>query len=100
MATFLLVVVGWVFFRSTSVRMAATVLGGMFLWHGGAPVVAGTTLLLMITLGTAVTQFAPNTFELSHAWPAPATIGLAVLFVMCLVFIYGTKSSPFLYFQF
>jgi alginate O-acetyltransferase complex protein AlgI len=100
MTTFLLVVIGWVFFRSTGVRMAATVLSGMFFWHGGAPLVAGTTLLFMIVLGTGVTQLAPNTFELSHAWSAPAAIGLALLFIICLFFIYGTKSSPFLYFQF
>lgn len=98
--TFLLVVVGWVFFRATNLHMAATVLSGMFLWHDGLGVVGGTTLLLMIGLCTAITQFAPNTFELKHEWPVPVAWGLAALFVACLVLIYGTRISPFLYFQF
>jgi alginate O-acetyltransferase complex protein AlgI len=99
-ATFGLVVVGWVFFRSTSMRMAATLLSGMFLWHGGTPLVAGATLVGMVVLATGITQLAPNTFEMRHEWSGPATFGLVVLFAACLVFIYGMKSSPFLYFQF
>ena len=98
--TFLLVVVGWVFFRSTDAHMLGTVLSGMFLWHDGAGVVGVTTLLMMLALCTAITQFAPNTFEMKHDWPVPVAWGLAVLFVGCLVLIYGAKASPFLYFQF
>jgi len=100
MTTCLLVVIGWVFFRSTGLRMAMTLLGGMFLWHGGAPVVAQTTLFILILVATAITQFAPNTFELRHEWSATAALGLAALFLLSLLSIYGTKSSPFLYFQF
>jgi alginate O-acetyltransferase complex protein AlgI len=99
-ATFLLVVVGWVFFRSDGVSMLKALLGGMFIWHGGESLVGSTILLLLVILATMVTQFAPNTFELRHEWPAPTTVGIAVLFVASLFVIYGTKASPFLYFQF
>lgn len=98
--TFLLVVVGWVFFRSTSLTMATDVLSGMFLWRGGDPIVGETTLLLMVLLATVITQAAPNTFEMKHQWPTPAMVGLAALFVVCILAIYGVKASPFLYFQF
>jgi alginate O-acetyltransferase complex protein AlgI len=98
--TFLLVVVGWVFFRSTNMHMVWTLLSGMFLWHGGIGIVGGATLVVMIGLCTAIAQFGPNTFELKHEWPAPAAWSLAVLFVGCLLMIYGAKASPFLYFQF
>lgn len=98
--TLLLVVIGWVFFRATSAQMAGTMLSGMFFWRDGLEVVGGTTLLVMLALCTAITQFAPNTFELKHDWPAPVAWGLTALFVGCLVMIYGAKASPFLYFQF
>lgn len=98
--TLLLVVVGWVFFRSTSLEMAGTLLHRMFVWHAGGPLVAVYTLILMIGLATAITQFSPNTFEFRHHWSAPAGVALAILFIMCLFVMYGTGSSPFLYFQF
>lgn len=98
--TFLLVVVGWVFFRSTNMHMVWTLLSGMFLWHGGAGIIGGTTLVVMLGLCTAIAQLAPNTFELKHEWSTSAAWGLAALFVASLLMIYGAKASPFLYFQF
>jgi hypothetical protein len=98
--TFLLVVIGWVFFRSTNMHMLGTLLSGMFVWHGGVGVIGGTTLLVILVLCSAVTQLAPNTFELTHEWSTPAAWGLAALFVVSLLMIYGAKPSPFLYFQF
>jgi alginate O-acetyltransferase complex protein AlgI len=98
--TFLLVVVGWVFFRSTTFSMAATLLWDMFTWHPGTGVIGEPLLIGMLGLAAAIAHFAPNTFELRHEWTPLATTGLATLFALSLFAIYGNRSTPFLYFQF
>ena len=98
--TFLLVVVGWVLFRSSSLDMATLLLHRMFVWHAGDSIVGEHSLLLMLVLSVGITQLARNTFELRHEWSAPSALGMAALFVLCLFVISGTRSSPFLYFQF
>lgn len=103
-ATFLMVVVGWIFFRSETLGGAFDLLRKMV-----TPVTrsgAWTTLTWAPTLGLAlgvaavVAHGLKNTFELEHRWNAGAVLGLTLLFVLSLVVIYGAKSSPFLYFQF
>jgi alginate O-acetyltransferase complex protein AlgI len=98
--TFILVVVGWVFFRSTNWTMAMGLLERMFAWRW-APLPAGTYLLpVIVALAAAVAHFGANTFQLRHAWRPSVAAGLAVLFALCLVAIYGGPRMPFLYFQF
>ena len=100
LTTFLLVVVGWVFFRSPTFTMAATLLRAMFYWQPGVRVVGEALLLAMVGVAAGIAHFAPNTFEMSHKWSPLATIGLMVLFALSLFAIYGNRSTPFLYFQF
>ena len=104
--TFLFVVVGWVFFRSTSFSMAAVLLRRMFVPTAGSlvaqPLLAGAGLAVAAALAMA----GPNAFEISrdgaispdHRWTGRLAIasGLAA----ALAIIAGTRSSPFLYFQF
>jgi hypothetical protein len=98
--TFLLVVVGWGFFRSPTFAMAATLLREMFVWHRGAGMIGEPLLVAMLGLAAVIAHFAPNTFELRHEWTPLATTGLAALFALSLFVIYGNRSTPFLYFQF
>jgi alginate O-acetyltransferase complex protein AlgI len=98
--TFLLVVIGWVFFRAPSVTVAWTMLSKMFSIQAGVAVVGGTTLALLIALCTLVTQAAANTFEMSHDWSRRNSWLLATGFAATLIVTYSFKVSPFLYFQF
>ena len=98
--TFFFVVVGWVFFRSPTFSMAASLLGAMFVWRSGTAVIGEPLLLSMLVVASAIAHFAPNTFELRHNWGPLATTGLAALFALSLFVIYGNRSTPFLYFQF
>ena len=99
-ATFLSVVIGWVFFRSDGLPMVKALLGGMFLWHGGEAVGGETGFIALLVVATLITQFGPNTFELTHHWRAAASLVLAGLFAVCLFLVYANRSTPFLYFQF
>jgi len=98
--TFLLVVIGWVLFRSRDFSMASGLLQTMFTWKGGVQLATVNTLVVMLVVAGGLAHFGPNTFELRHQWrPVPA-VGLGLLLLMCMVFIYGGQQSPFLYFQF
>lgn len=99
-ATFLMVVVGWVIFRSTDLAMAEALLRAMFSWRPGGAIVGAEMLLAMIGLAAGLAHLGPNTFELRHRWSAPATLAMALLFALSVFIIYGARSTPFLYFQF
>jgi alginate O-acetyltransferase complex protein AlgI len=100
LATFLLVVVGWVFFRATDFSMAATLLHRMFVPSAGTLPVGAPLLLGMLLLAGLIAHFAPNMFELDHQWSPASVLAWSLLFVICLFAIYGNGASPFLYFQF
>ena len=99
-ATFGLVVVGWVFFRSDTFEMATSLLTRMFSWHAGSSLVGGPMLLGVLIVAAVAAHWGPNTFELPHRWSPPYVAGFALLLGVCLLFLYGAPSSPFLYFQF
>ena len=108
--TFLLVVIGWVLFRSESFAMAGQWLGVMVGW-GGAGIVptqlAGMGLmpgtLGLVAAGSVaayLAHVAPNVFEIKHAWRPVQAVGLAVIFTVCVLLLFRGQPSPFLYFQF
>ena len=98
--TFLLVVIGWVIFRATSVAMAATMLKKMFSLEPGFTMIAGAGLAVALAVAGAVCHLGPNSFQLRHDWSPRATAVLAMLFLVTLISLYGARPSPFLYFQF
>jgi alginate O-acetyltransferase complex protein AlgI len=100
LATFLLVVVGWVLFRSASFSMAAGLLGKMFVWTQGVDVTGWPFLTTLLLIAAGLAHTGPNSFELSHRWRPGVTLGLAALFAICMIVIIGGQQSPFLYFQF
>ena len=99
-AMFLLVVVGWVFFRAASFTDAMTMLRIMFQVHIGALPIGAAVLGVMLALAVGLAHWGPNSFELTHRWKPASAIALAALLVLALVRIYGAVNSPFLYFQF
>jgi alginate O-acetyltransferase complex protein AlgI len=103
-ATMLMVIVGWVFFRSETFSMALTLLRSMFVPLARTGPLSTMpwvpSLAVMLVLAAFVAHGLKNTFELEHRWSPLATLGLLGLFAVCMVAIYGARSSPFLYFQF
>jgi alginate O-acetyltransferase complex protein AlgI len=102
LATFVLVVVGWTFFRAPTFSMAAALLQRMFVPTSGELV--SQPALAAAALGVAAwwSMVGPNVFELRHEYRRfgfgrlVLTSGLAA----SLAIIAGVRASPFLYFQF
>ena len=99
-ATFLLVIIGWVFFRAPDFATAAAVLSRMFHMTAGPPLPGQAGLALAIAVAAVCAHFGPTTFEMRHEWRPAAVLGLTSLFVLCVVVIVGGRATPFLYFQF
>ncbi|MFN0164991.1 MAG: MBOAT family O-acyltransferase [Bryobacteraceae bacterium] len=98
--TFLLVVIGWVFFRSESFAMATTLLHAMFVWQPGVLLTGAPLLTGLLLLAAVLAHAGRNSFEIRHEWTPVPALGLAALFAFSIVAIYGEHQSPFLYFQF
>jgi len=99
-ATFILVLIGWVFFRSASVSMAADLLTKMFCWHTGSLFTGQAVLVIVLAVAAGLAHRGLNTFEMNHEWEWGAASALTLLFATCLFTLYGGHASPFLYFQF
>ena len=99
-ATFLAIMLGWIFFRATSFRMAATILNRIFIYHAGAAMPGVVGLILVVTVAFSVAHFAPNTFELQHEWHGGWSAAFAFGYCVCLIVVASGSVSPFLYFQF
>jgi alginate O-acetyltransferase complex protein AlgI len=99
---FVLVLIGWVFFRSTSFSMAGTILATMFRPTSGVTVPGLPVFAVAILCAAAWAMVGPNAFELPAAWHVRRrhAIGLAAVFGACVALMAGNGSSPFLYFQF
>lgn len=98
--TFGLFVLGATVFRAANFGMAFGLLRTMFAWQGGAGIVGGAVLGVMLILAAAITHWAPNTFEISHNWSPSWVAALAMLFMLCLFVLYGFRPTPYIYFQF
>ena len=99
-ATFLFVVVGWVFFRSESFSVAAAMLEKMFSFSAGDLFPGLVGLVVVLIISGSVAHFAPNTFEISHTWRPWIVAGLCAGYSAALLAIASGQQSPFLYFQF
>lgn len=103
--TFVLVMVGWVFFRSANLEEAGRLLSGMFGVNGWGNWVdlrdlAGGYLLALLALATVLVFVAPNTWQLKWTWSRGQVAALVVLILACVGAMLVNTSSPFLYFQF
>jgi len=101
-AMFVLVVVGWVFFRSSDFGMAARLLTAMFTPTAGL-MVQNAGILSLVLLAVGLWGMAgPNAFDLNAGFRWKPRYGyiLAAGFGACVASMMGGRSSPFLYFQF
>jgi alginate O-acetyltransferase complex protein AlgI len=98
---FLLAVVGWVFFRATTMGMAMAMLGRMFVPAAGELVPAPTLAIPLVAVAALWAMVGPNAFELpleERQWKS--RLALTASFAASLALILGSRPSPFLYFQF
>lgn len=106
--TFLLVLVGWAFFRATSVEDAFTYLAGLFSGTvTGMPYVFGVgkeeALLTLASIALLVIiEWQGRAYSLPpvRATNKPITLFLASLALAVLVFLFGAPQQDFIYFQF
>lgn len=102
LAMFLLVVVGWVFFRATDFTMAAQLLGTMFVPSPGLMLGGSVAVLSLLLIATWWAMAGPNSidFHENYQWRPRRAFPIAAAFGVCLAIIAGEGDSPFLYFQF
>jgi len=97
---FLLALIGWVFFRSADFGTAATLLRTLFVPTGGWSGPSAALVTAPLLLAAAWAMAGPNPFEIRYAPSRGRNLVLAAAFGAALAIIAGTRSSPFLYFQF
>jgi hypothetical protein len=103
-ATFALVCIGWVFFRSETMAIAFTMLGRLVTGWGIAPELTDALIVGTIA-GMLALQFAPRrpALELQDrlATLKPAVLGLVLAGALFVIATLGpTGVAPFIYFQF
>ena len=100
--TFVLVVIGWVFFRAIDMTMANEILAKMFTLQEGILPADAIKFASLIVIGGVIARWAPNAFEYHENFRP--TVGKlvtgALVFGVALALIAGSRASPFLYFQF
>ncbi len=104
-ATFILVLFGWLLFRCSSLQHVGWMLRGLCGTNGfGADFRHYFTenpqngLVFLFALG--LTWSAPNTWQIRWRPSWPLFFALGALLVMCVAIMLLNQSSPFLYFQF
>ena len=103
--TFVLTLVGWVFFRSPNVQTAFAYLRAMSLpqeWSLSSPRLAEipNSAAAFVVIGCLLVWFTPNTW---HWRPKPrlsTAIPMTLLLAGCVAVCLSGSYSPFLYFQF
>jgi alginate O-acetyltransferase complex protein AlgI len=100
LGTFVLVVVGWVFFRATNFTMAISLLRNMLAPARGVLVPQPGLAAICIAVAAVWAMLGPNAFELRHEYRFGGRMALASGLAASLAIIFGLRSSPFLYFQF
>jgi len=110
--TMLIVVVGWVFFRSPDLRYSLLYLGIMFgiaqpvnvgftVWHYLSPKIV-FLLFLAALASTPLLKTAGNILKIQDnvTLKAITRVLLLVLFFACIVIVISTSYNPFIYFRF
>jgi alginate O-acetyltransferase complex protein AlgI len=97
---FLLVIVGWVFFRAADFAMAVTILHTMFVPASGVLVPQPYLVLFVLFVAAWWSMAGPNVFDMRHSFTPRQRAIATVAFAVSLALIMGTRNSPFLYFQF
>jgi alginate O-acetyltransferase complex protein AlgI len=97
---FLAALIGWVWFRATSFGMATGLLHRLFVPTGGVLVPQAALAGVALAVAAWWAMLGPNAFDLQVRDSGPRRVALTLAFAATLAIILGTRSSPFLYFQF
>jgi alginate O-acetyltransferase complex protein AlgI len=99
---FVLVLVGWVFFRAPDFTSAGHILRTMFAPALGTIPSDSGLLVALLMLAAYLAMVSRNAFELNaqRNWTRGWQTAMAVSFGACLAVMAGGRNSPFLYFQF
>jgi alginate O-acetyltransferase complex protein AlgI len=99
---FMLVMVGWVFFRANNLTMATNMLARMFIPTHGVSIENVNVCMVLVLISGLWAMVGPNAFEFlrDFNWKARYAFILSVVFGVCLAIMAGGRNSPFLYFQF
>jgi alginate O-acetyltransferase complex protein AlgI len=100
--TFVLVVVGWVFFRAHDLPMAWDLLAKMFVPQPGTLPGDAMSFGIITVIALMLARWAPNSFEFHKDFQVtPLRMGAAAAILgVSVALIAGSRASPFLYFQF
>ena len=99
----LIVLLGWVFFRSEGLVHASEIVASMAGFAGEASPIPGLlspALLIGIVSSLLVVYVAPTTQVLIQRQSRSWTLPLQLLFVLALTRLVNVEHVPFLYFQF
>ena len=103
--TFLLAMIGWVFFRSPNMTFAMEWIDKMFLpnydwsfYNFSAKVRDRFAAVLVI--GYCIIFYCKNTFELDYKRALKPRLAIVMALLFIIGILYFSKDSPFLYFQF
>jgi alginate O-acetyltransferase complex protein AlgI len=99
-AMFVLVVIGWTFFRATDFPMAGHLLTTLFTPTPGTAGMASWLMLVPLAIAASWAMAGPNPFEMDHAITWRRRTLLTAQLAACVALIVGSRASPFLYFQF
>ncbi len=98
--TFILIVFGWVLFRSTTFKDAATICSRMVIPTSGVGM-ATPALIVLLLIAAALTHFGPTAEVIVasglRGW---RVVILGGMFLVAVLRVVGSTGSPFLYFQF
>jgi alginate O-acetyltransferase complex protein AlgI len=99
---FVLVLIGWVFFRADNMTVAGTMLLAMFTPVAGATVIHAQAFALLVALALLWAMLGPNAFDwhAGFGWNLRRAWAVSLFFGASLAIIMGGHNSPFLYFQF
>jgi alginate O-acetyltransferase complex protein AlgI len=107
--TFLFVMIGWVFFKATTVNFSMSYIGKMlFLFDGKIPVIE-TTVKFWCTLITAflicllpMIKIYNTILKIQLGWASILLKGLVMilLFILCVIAINSNGFNPFIYYRF
>jgi hypothetical protein len=91
-----------VLFRSTDFGMAATLFSKMFSSTRGAPIEGLVPYVAALFMAGAWAMAGPNAQEIHLQWipSRRRVVGMALAAGASLALLFGSGSSPFLYFQF
>ncbi len=109
-ATIMIVVIGWVFFRSADIAQSLTYIaalfgGGVFgaQFHGFGYYFNAQLVFLMavgILCSTPIFSRMREKFEETPAWNVVRLVGIPLLFAVSVLYMVNSTYSPFLYAQF